>query len=37
MSISQRVDLSYVDSDMVPLMIHQNYLDACPKKKLNSK
>jgi hypothetical protein len=35
MTISQRVDLAYVDSDMVPLMIQENYLSACPKKKLN--
>lgn len=22
---------------MVPLMVHQNYLDACPKKKLTAR
>ena len=37
MTISQRVDLAYVDSDMVPLMVQENYLSACPKKKFNSK
>ena len=37
MTISQRILLCYVDSDMVPLMVHQNYLDACPKKKLTAR
>lgn len=37
MSITQRVDLTFVDSDMVPLMIQQNYLSANNKKKLDKK
>lgn len=37
MTISQRIDLTYVDSDMVPLMVQENYLTACQKKKMNRK
>lgn len=37
MNINQRVDLSFVDSEMIPLMIQENYLTACPKKKMTPK
>ena len=37
MTISQRVDLTFVDSDMVPLMVQENYLAACQKGKMNKK
>lgn len=34
MSISQRIELAFVDSEMVPLMVQENYLAACQKKKM---
>ena len=37
MKITERVDLTYVDSDMVPLMIQENYLSASMKKKMTRK
>ena len=37
MTISQKIDLTFVDSDMVPLMVQENYLSACQKGKMNKK
>lgn len=37
MTISQRVELTFVDSSMVPLMVQENYLAACQKKPMNKK
>lgn len=37
MTISQRVDTAFIDSDFVPLLVQENYLSACAKKKLNRK
>ena len=35
--MTQRVDIAFIDSDFVPLLVQENYLSACAKKKLKRK
>jgi replication factor C subunit 1 len=37
MTIEQRVDLSFMDDRMMPLMVHENYLSASPKKRMSAR
>jgi replication factor C subunit 1 len=35
MTIAQRVETAFIDSDFVPMLVQENYLSACPKKRMN--
>ena len=37
MTIWDKMECFFIDSDMVPIMVHQNYLGSMKKDKLNKK
>lgn len=37
MTVRDKLDCFFIDSDLVPLMVHQNYLGSMKNGKLNSK